>query len=110
VATALLKAIAKGERIQNQRKSSFSGVPLQPTFSARGEDAPARYPPLRSGTVKEPFGFVEKSQTKKRATVGGRVDDSLESGLQGLRKGGERVYLETFVDVVAELKEGWAKP
>ena len=69
-----------------------------------------RYPLLRSKTVNEPFGFVGKSQTKKRATVEGRVDNSRHSGLQGLRKGGERVYLETFVDIVAELKEGWAKP
>ena len=55
------------------------------------------------------FNFVGKSQTKKRATVGGRVD-SRNGGLQGLRKGGERMYLETFVDVVAELEEEWAKP
>ncbi len=55
------------------------------------------------------FNFVGKSQTKKRATVGGRVD-SRDGGLQGLRKGGERVYLETFVDGAAKHKEGWAKP
>jgi hypothetical protein len=55
------------------------------------------------------FNFVGKSQTKKRATVGGRVD-SRDGGLQGLRKGGEGVYLETFVDTIAELEEGWAKP
>ena len=57
----------------------------------------------------KPFPFEGKSQTKKRATVGGRLD-SRDSGLQGLRKGGERVYPETFIDVIAELEEGWAKP
>jgi hypothetical protein len=106
----LLKEIARGERIQRpEEKQSvqkwlFSQPPVK-CERRRCFNMLSTSPPKTA----KAFNFVGKSQTKKRATVGGRVD-SRDGGLQGLRKGGEGVYLETFVDTIAKLEEGWAKP